>query len=316
MQDWRFAGNPLVTQDPKIRFFAGAPMMTCSGAVIGVFAIFGYEPREEFTAMQRRRLTDYSTATMSDIMTKSKNVPTPLMRPITPTAYGQAISHVSFDMSDPAVHPAFREGFTVACDFDATPRRILETPEFKNKIQNWNANVPTPGRPTPDPQLTPPSSSSEDEKTPREPGPGFGKNHKDLFLAMHHPNLTYRERQSDGVGVGSPVLRSWTPRPFSGSDLTSVEGRPHPNTPFDGFFGDDAKSRMGEDSYFDGSAVDQSFVYEQEKARMIVEHTASRDLEAFYRTEWPETPTSEEFERPASRPLLEYFEPPEERGGA
>ena len=211
--------------DPKIRFFAGAPMMTCSGAVIGVFAIFGYEPREEFTVMQRNRLTNYSSTTMSNIMPRSKNIPTPpipmvVTRPRTPIAFGQPTPQASFDSADMAIHPAFREEFKLNMSgFELTSQRTVEPPDFKNKISSWNADVPTPSRPSADALLTPPSSGSpssdDDEPTLRQPPPGLGKNHKDLFLAVHHPNLTYRERQSDGTGVGSPILRSWTPRPFS-----------------------------------------------------------------------------------------------------
>lgn len=309
-----------MTGDPKIRFFAGAPMMTCSGAVVGVFAIFGYEPREEsdFTVVQRRRLTEYSSATMSNIMPRSKHVPPPLMRPVTPIGFGQPTPQASFDSGDMAIHPAFRPGFKLdASDFDVTPRRTLETPDFKNKIQNWNENVPMPGRPATDTLLTPPSTGlttpDDDDNTFRQPPLGSGSNHKDLYPNIYHPNLTFRERRSNGSGMATPVLGNWTPRPFSASDLTSVEGRPRPTTPVDGFFDDETRSRIEYDSYLDD---DQSFQYEKDKARKIVEHTATRDPSAFYREDLEETQTEVDFERPASRPLLSYDEPPEERGYA
>ena len=214
-------------------------MITSSGAVIGVFAIFGYEPIEEFTASHRRRLTDFSSGAMMNIIPRTrKGSATPLTRPNTPMVHGQPTPQASFDMAEMAkeakelVHPAFREGFKLDDSlivFDSPD--TFEAPQFKDEIQIWNANVPTPGRPIPAPLLTPPSSSPEDEVSPTDPGAGYyGKNHKDLFLAMHHPNLTFRKRQSDGTGIGEPILRSWTPRPFTDSDITSLDGRPHPNT--------------------------------------------------------------------------------------
>ena len=313
-------------------------MITSSGTVIGVFAIFGYEPIEEFTASHRRRMTDFSSCAMMNIIPRTrKGSATPLTRPGTPMVHGQPTPQSSFDMAETAkelVHPAFREGFKLDDSlivFDSPG--TLETPQFEDEIQIWNANVPTPGRPTPAPLLTPPSSSPEDEVSPTDPGPSYyGKNHKDLFRAMHHPNLTFRKRQSDGTGIGEPVLRSWTPRPFTASDVTSFDGRPHPNTPsFDAHFSAAVKKSMkdDDDSNYDRSIVDLSLIYEQEKARKIGEHIESLDAAAFYSIDRSKTPTNagngkieEEDEgdtervilyREASRPLLSYYEPPEER---
>jgi PAS domain S-box-containing protein len=48
--DPRFAGNPLVTGDPHIRFYAGAPLVLASGHRIGTLCIIDPAPRAEFTA--------------------------------------------------------------------------------------------------------------------------------------------------------------------------------------------------------------------------------------------------------------------------
>ncbi len=45
-QDSRFANNPLVTSDPKIRFYAGAPLITSEGYLIGTLCAIDYVPRE------------------------------------------------------------------------------------------------------------------------------------------------------------------------------------------------------------------------------------------------------------------------------
>ncbi|WP_251965607.1 PAS domain S-box protein [Salinibacter ruber] len=52
-EDVRFDGNPLVTGDPHVRFYAGAPMVTPDGHVLGTVCVLDTEPR----APSERQLT-------------------------------------------------------------------------------------------------------------------------------------------------------------------------------------------------------------------------------------------------------------------
>ncbi|SRR5712692_4063846 len=66
LQDERFRNNPLVTSEPRVRFYAGAPLITEEGYALGTLCIVDRTPRE-FTAEQGEALRALSRLVLAQM---------------------------------------------------------------------------------------------------------------------------------------------------------------------------------------------------------------------------------------------------------
>lgn len=70
-RDERFAANALVTGDPGIRFYAGAPLVSSEGVPLGALCVIDRTPREGLTDLQRQGLSVLADNVMTLFRCKS-----------------------------------------------------------------------------------------------------------------------------------------------------------------------------------------------------------------------------------------------------
>ncbi len=68
-QDSRFAHSSLVTDEPKVQFYAGAPLMSRSGHALGTFCVMDQQPRQ-FSEQQIKQLKKLAELVVSRLEEK------------------------------------------------------------------------------------------------------------------------------------------------------------------------------------------------------------------------------------------------------
>lgn len=208
-KDWRFANNPLATEKPGIRFFAGAPMLSESGHAVGVLAVFGKDPRTSFSTRLRRQLADYASAALDSLLGNDEL----LDRRSTPIL--QRDSVINGDYHAVPAKLSTSNNVDNYLHFPLKTPRNLNTPALHGAQRNYCYI-----------EQTPPSTASDDGHQIGRRGKSFGDHEK---LSVDSAVNLFPSLQ-DLITPDSPRFESPSPRPFSSSDITSLNLQPV-NTP-------------------------------------------------------------------------------------
>lgn len=214
--------NPLVTGRPNIRFWAGAPLMSACGEVLGVFAIFAAKPRTSFTPVQRRELAEFTSLVIKDLKLQVDALETIQQRStpildrdslINAPYQAQSMQSVvdSSDLESDLVPSAltYQKG--------KTPKEI-QSRLFINRTSQEALLQRS--------EQTPPSSAESSSGYFESPN-----NSKDQRKNISDQlGMTASQSFQESLASDPTGYRVSSPRPFSSSDLTSLHPHP-PNTP-------------------------------------------------------------------------------------
>ena len=115
--DPRFAGNPLVTGEPGLRFYAGAPLMLSGGTAAGSLCLVDFQPRT-FSPSEQATLQDLAAGVVSELE---------LRRALIASAQSEALYRQMFADSP---YPMWV--------FDAETRRFLDVNEAALVFYGYN----------------------------------------------------------------------------------------------------------------------------------------------------------------------------------
>lgn len=128
VEDERFHDNPLVTNDPNIRFYAGAPVRTESGHALGTLCVIDSTPRD-WSADDSAALADLATLVERELGSSRSEARHEALVALT------AISTLRAD--DP--QDLLRQALQVACDYLAVPEgRITRLVDDQTHIRVAN----------------------------------------------------------------------------------------------------------------------------------------------------------------------------------
>ncbi|KAM0144338.1 hypothetical protein ACHAO1_000096 [Botrytis cinerea] len=250
-RDWRFARSPWVTGPPHIRFFAGAPLISDSGEIIGVFSIFSKNPRNEFARGDRKELAEFAAISVKDICLHSERATDPDLRrsPVAPSPRDTKINllpnplQLQKQLSPLVAHPAY---FPMGLQFQQ-PNPLAKQTDSLREGENVSGKVS-------------PESSIRDSEILYMAVPGHYRSisAESSFLSQNSPEA-FRQYLTPTLPQNFPGSEDPESRPYSTSDLTSMD-LPRNNTPNDTFYSEDSYSHQFD---LDGPATpkQQKFVF-------------------------------------------------------
>jgi hypothetical protein len=209
---------------PKMRFYAGTPIFSSQGGVVGILSIFDSKPMNGFPDFKRRELADlateiingYTKACLHELEKTARS--TPILRRHSSIGHQSEKIFCRDIVKDSGYHSGRRNSSTSPSVYGMSPR-----PHGGSSASTLDTF-----------ELTPPTSDDDFES--RMIPTGFGKNPKQLLIYTGEQH-EHAEDADDEMTFDSPSYPPYPnrppPRPFSGSDLTSVDQTLHPNTPID-----------------------------------------------------------------------------------
>ena len=136
--DPRFKDNPLVVKDPKIRFYAGAPIVTSNGVCLGTLCVLDYKPRK-LSANQR-----YALYLLSDFVVRHIELRETL-RILTQSEGFLSDETVSLKSKVDQVAVSLEKEIGLRIESELFSRRILDmsfdaviTTNKNGQVLNWN----------------------------------------------------------------------------------------------------------------------------------------------------------------------------------
>jgi PAS domain S-box-containing protein len=144
--DKRFAANPLVTGNPKIRFYAGAPLITADGHALGMLCVNDQVPRE-LSAEQKAALSALSRQVVAQLELRRSLTQLRLLgSAVEQSKESIVITDAELDLPGPKiifVNRAFTQmtGYTAAEAIGKTPRILQGARTDKTVLARLRKNL-------------------------------------------------------------------------------------------------------------------------------------------------------------------------------